>query len=140
MLRSKIDTLLLDLYQSKKLCGTSIHVSSPEREIRGTKNVPPSVERVVSKDTSYLKLPLDMTTCMPSQSSMRFIARTSHIPFQIFPCHEQGHVPEAIWKWAQIKGIGVVGTGDFYLHPGWLKELPEKIEPSGNGLFKLKKE
>jgi uncharacterized protein (TIGR00375 family) len=47
--------------------------------------------------------------------------------------------PEAIWKWAQIKGIGVVGTGDF-THPGWLKELSEKIEPSGNGLFKLKKE
>lgn len=47
--------------------------------------------------------------------------------------------PEAIWKWAQIKGISVVGTGDF-THPGWLNELSEKIEPSGNGLFKLKKE
>jgi uncharacterized protein (TIGR00375 family) len=47
--------------------------------------------------------------------------------------------PEAIWKWAQIKGIGVVGTGDF-THPGWLKELSEKIEPTGNGLFKLKEE
>ena len=47
--------------------------------------------------------------------------------------------PEAIWNWAQIKGISVVGTGDF-THPGWLKELSEKIEPLGNGLFKLKKE
>ena len=47
--------------------------------------------------------------------------------------------PEAIWKWAQIKGIRVVGTGDI-THPGWLKELSEKIEPTGNGLFKLKEE
>lgn len=47
--------------------------------------------------------------------------------------------PEAIWKWAQIKGIGVVGTGDF-THPGWLKELSEKIGSTGNGLFKLKEE
>ncbi|MCP4156571.1 MAG: DNA helicase UvrD, partial [bacterium] len=32
----------------------------------------------------------------------------------------------------------VVGTGDF-THPGWVKELKEKLEPIGNGLFKLKK-
>jgi uncharacterized protein (TIGR00375 family) len=47
--------------------------------------------------------------------------------------------PETIWKWAQIKGIRVVGTGDF-THPAWLKELSEKLEPAGDGLFKLKKE
>jgi uncharacterized protein (TIGR00375 family) len=47
--------------------------------------------------------------------------------------------PEGIWKWAQLKGITVIGTGDF-THPGWLKELDEKLEPAGNGLFTLKKE
>ena len=47
--------------------------------------------------------------------------------------------PEAIWRWAQIKGIEVVGTGDF-THPGWLKELSEKLEPTGDGLLRLKKE
>jgi uncharacterized protein (TIGR00375 family) len=47
--------------------------------------------------------------------------------------------PEVIWKWAQIKGIRVVGSGDF-THPGWIKELSEKIEPTGNGLFTLKRE
>lgn len=47
--------------------------------------------------------------------------------------------PETIWKWAQLKGICVVGTGDF-THPGWLKELSEKMEPAGEGLFKLKNE
>jgi uncharacterized protein (TIGR00375 family) len=38
-----------------------------------------------------------------------------------------------------LKGIKIVGTGDF-THPGWLAELKEKTEPDGNGLFKLKKE
>jgi len=47
--------------------------------------------------------------------------------------------PEGIWKWAQLKGVNVIGTGDF-THPGWLKELSEKLEPAGRGLFKLKKE
>ncbi len=46
-------------------------------------------------------------------------------------------VPEGIWKWAQLKGITVVGTGDF-THPMWFKELGEKMEPTGNGLFRLK--
>jgi len=47
-------------------------------------------------------------------------------------------MPEGIWKWAQLKGITVVGTGDF-THPAWFKELTEKLEPSGNGLFQLKR-
>ncbi len=47
--------------------------------------------------------------------------------------------PENIWRWAQIKGIAVIGTGDF-THPGWFKELNEKLEPGGSGLFSLKKE
>jgi len=46
--------------------------------------------------------------------------------------------PESIWKWAQLKGITVIGTGDF-THPEWLNELKEKLDPAGNGLFKLKK-
>ena len=69
---------------------------------------------------------------------MRFIADL-HIHSKYSRATSKDMSPEAIWKWAQIKGIGVVGTGDF-THPGWLKELSEKIEPSGNGLFKLKKE
>ncbi len=47
--------------------------------------------------------------------------------------------PEHLNLWAQIKGIQVVGTGDF-VHPGWLKELKEKLEPAEPGFFKLKKE
>jgi uncharacterized protein (TIGR00375 family) len=47
--------------------------------------------------------------------------------------------PESIWKWAQLKGISVIGTGDF-THPQWLKELNEKLDCAGPGLFALKKE
>ena len=48
-------------------------------------------------------------------------------------------IPEYLDHWARIKGIDVVGTGDC-IHPGWLKELKEKLEPAGNGLFRLKKD
>lgn len=47
--------------------------------------------------------------------------------------------PESIWKWAQIKGISVIGTGDF-THPKWFKEFNEKLESTGNGLFSLRKD
>lgn len=46
---------------------------------------------------------------------------------------------EHLHLWAQIKGIQVLGTGDC-IHPQWLAELKEKLEPAEPGLFKLKKE
>ena len=46
--------------------------------------------------------------------------------------------PEGIWSWSQLKGIKVVGTGDF-THPGWLAELQKKLEPAAEGLYALKK-
>ncbi len=44
---------------------------------------------------------------------------------------------ENLDKWAQIKGIKVLGTGDF-THPEWFKELKEKLKEEERGLFKLK--
>jgi uncharacterized protein (TIGR00375 family) len=46
--------------------------------------------------------------------------------------------PENLWKWAQLKGISVMGTGDFS-HPEWIAELKEKLTSTGNGLYQLKK-
>ena len=40
---------------------------------------------------------------------------------------------------AKIKGIKVLGTGDF-THPEWFQNLKEKLEPAEPGLFKLKSE
>ncbi|HEY4784790.1 MAG TPA: UvrD-helicase domain-containing protein [Bacteroidales bacterium] len=47
--------------------------------------------------------------------------------------------PEHLDYWARIKGIGLIATGDF-THPGWIKELREKLIPAEPGLFKLKPE
>lgn len=44
---------------------------------------------------------------------------------------------ENLTKWAKIKGIKVLGTGDF-THPLWFQNLKEKLEPVEEGLFKLK--
>jgi len=46
-------------------------------------------------------------------------------------------IPEYLELWARIKGINVLGTGDC-IHPGWLKELRDKLEPAGNGFYRLK--
>jgi len=42
---------------------------------------------------------------------------------------------ENLNKFAKMKGIQVVGTGDF-THPDWVKEI-EKLEPAESGLFKF---
>jgi uncharacterized protein (TIGR00375 family) len=41
---------------------------------------------------------------------------------------------EHIAEWAKLKGISLMGTGDF-THHLWLEELKSKLEPTGNGLF-----
>ena len=46
---------------------------------------------------------------------------------------------ENLYIAAQLKGITVVGTGDF-THPGWFAEIKEKLVPLETGLFKLKDE
>ena len=46
---------------------------------------------------------------------------------------------ENIYIWAQLKGITVVGTGDF-THPEWIVEILEKLEPAEPGLYRLKPE
>lgn len=44
-----------------------------------------------------------------------------------------------LYSWARIKGIQLVGTGDF-THPGWLRQLQKELEPVEPGLFRLKME
>lgn len=46
---------------------------------------------------------------------------------------------ETLARWAKKKGITLLGTGDF-THPTYYAELRSKLEPSANGLFRLKKE
>jgi uncharacterized protein (TIGR00375 family) len=44
---------------------------------------------------------------------------------------------ENLDKWAKIKGINVLGAGDF-THPVWFENLKAKLAPAEQGLFKLK--
>ncbi len=41
---------------------------------------------------------------------------------------------ETIARWCALKGITLVGTGDF-THPVWLRELKAKLRPTGRGLY-----
>ena len=67
---------------------------------------------------------------------MRFIADLHlHSHFSVATSKEL--VPEQLDRWARIKGVTVVGTGDF-THPGWLAELRDKLDPAEEGLFALK--
>ncbi len=47
--------------------------------------------------------------------------------------------PENLARWAKIKGIDVIGTGDF-THPAYFAELKEKLTPAESGLYKFKGE
>jgi PHP family Zn ribbon phosphoesterase len=68
---------------------------------------------------------------------MQFIA-DFHVHSHFSRATSKDMCPEDIWKWAQLKGVRVIGTGDF-THPKWFKELNEKLEPEGDGLFALKR-
>lgn len=46
-------------------------------------------------------------------------------------------VPANLDQWAKIKGINLLGTGDF-THPQWLAELKAALEPAEEGLYKIK--
>lgn len=41
---------------------------------------------------------------------------------------------ENLTKWAKIKGVNLLGTGDF-THPEWVKELKDKLVPAEDGVF-----
>lgn len=67
---------------------------------------------------------------------MKFISDI-HIHSKYSRATSPDMTPENLWRWAQLKGIKVLGTGDF-THPKWLNELKEKLEKCGNSLFRLK--
>lgn len=46
---------------------------------------------------------------------------------------------EGLYRWGKIKGINVIGTGDF-THPEWFYEIQQKLEPAEGGLYKLRGE
>ncbi|HEY6871574.1 MAG TPA: endonuclease Q family protein [Geobacteraceae bacterium] len=67
---------------------------------------------------------------------MSFIADL-HIHSRYSRACSRDLTPENLWRWGQLKGIRVIGTGDI-THPLWLAELTEKLVPAEKGLFTLK--
>lgn len=46
---------------------------------------------------------------------------------------------EGLYRWGKIKGITIIGTGDF-THPEWFAEIHEKLVPAEGGLYRLRDE
>jgi len=69
---------------------------------------------------------------------MRFIADL-HIHSKYSRATSRDMSLENLWKWAQLKGITVISTGDF-THPVWFEEIKQKLDENYDNLFKLKKE
>ncbi len=67
---------------------------------------------------------------------MRYIADL-HIHSHYSIATSSRLVPEHLEYWARLKGINIIGTGDC-IHPGWFDELKTKLEPCGNGLYRLR--
>ncbi len=70
--------------------------------------------------------------------SMKFIADL-HIHSKYSRATARNLDLEHIYHTAQVKGIALVGTGDF-THPAWIQEIETKLEPAEPGLFALKDE
>ncbi len=65
----------------------------------------------------------------------RFIA-DFHVHSKYSRATSRDMQPETLAQWAELKGIKVLGTGDF-THPTYFAELRAKLEPQSNGLLGL---
>ena len=72
---------------------------------------------------------------MGNRFSMDYIADLHiHSPYSRATSKESSLAGLAAW--ARIKGIQVVGSGDF-THPGWFRRLQEELEPAEPGNLRL---
>jgi uncharacterized protein (TIGR00375 family) len=67
---------------------------------------------------------------------MRFTADL-HIHSKFSRATSRDMTLDNIAHWAKIKGLSLVASGDF-THPEWFFLIKEKLEPEGNGFFRLK--
>jgi uncharacterized protein (TIGR00375 family) len=67
---------------------------------------------------------------------MKFIADL-HLHSKFSRATSKEMVLDVLALWAKIKGIKLLATADF-THPEWLFLLKQKLEPTGNGFFRLK--
>ena len=67
---------------------------------------------------------------------MRFVADV-HLHSRYAMATSRDLNPENLHLWSALKGVDLVGTGDF-THPEWLRELKRKLEPAEEGLYRLR--
>jgi len=67
---------------------------------------------------------------------MEYIADL-HIHSPYSRATSKGSTLAGLYGWAKLKGINVVGSGDF-THPAWFAALQEQLEPAEPGLYRLK--
>ncbi|MDH4196267.1 MAG: endonuclease Q family protein [Candidatus Aminicenantes bacterium] len=67
---------------------------------------------------------------------MKFVADL-HIHSKFSRATSKDMTLDHLAAWAQVKGIGLLATGDF-THPEWLFLMKEKLEPVGNGFLRLR--
>ncbi|CCO25439.1 UvrD-helicase domain-containing protein [Maridesulfovibrio hydrothermalis] len=66
----------------------------------------------------------------------RFIADL-HIHSRFSRATSKALNPRLLAAWARVKGIDVIGTGDF-THPEWVAEIEEQLVEDGSGLLSLR--
>jgi uncharacterized protein (TIGR00375 family) len=62
-----------------------------------------------------------------------------HIHSRYSRACSQSLEPESLYRWCQLKGLTVLGTGDF-THPAWAGELESKLVEAEPGLYRLRPE
>jgi len=70
------------------------------------------------------------------EKAMKFVADL-HLHSKFSRATSRDMTLENMALWAKVKGISLLATGDF-THPEWFFLIKQKLEPQGNGFFKLK--
>lgn len=73
-------------------------------------------------------------TFLASAKPENWIIADLHIHSRFSRACSKDLTVENLEKWARVKGLDLLGTGDF-THPVWLQELREKLRDNGHGLF-----
>ncbi|MDQ7836453.1 MAG: 3'-5' exonuclease [Humidesulfovibrio sp.] len=68
---------------------------------------------------------------------MTSFAADLHIHSRYSRATSKGLTVRSLAAWAEVKGVGVLGTGDC-THPGWLEEIGRDLAEDGSGLLRLR--
>ena len=84
-----------------------------------------------------MEKPIDVFACRTFlERIMQYIADI-HLHSRFARATSKTLNPENLYRWSLIKGLTVVGTGDF-THPVWFDELRDQLEPAEEGLYQLR--